>query len=163
MAWLMADYSQPFLPLARSGASGFSPVTQRLRHRKRVWQMPHLAHFALGQKHFHNVETDFYPRVFQQPQIIQRRPRQPPTPFRIDRGRRPRPLLRRAGFHLDEGKTIVRRGKSNQSPRGRSGNWRPETSIPGAAKMSGPRARPVRRAADAPAFPCPPTAPSAFL
>src|ERR1700690_2260916 len=84
-----------------------SPVTIRLGHRKRVRQMPDFMYFAVGQEHLNDVESDFYRRIFQQPQIIQRGLRKQPPLARVDRRRRACPLLGRPRFDLDERQTII--------------------------------------------------------
>ena len=84
-----------------------SPVTIRLLHRKRIRQMPDFTHFAVRQQHLDDVEPDFHRRIFQQPQIIQRRLRKQPPFARIHRRRRARPILGRPGFDLDKRQAIV--------------------------------------------------------
>jgi hypothetical protein len=69
--------------------------------------MPDFAHPAVRQQHLDDVEPDFYLRIFQQTQIIQRGLRKQPPLARINRRRRTRPILGRPRFDLNERQAIV--------------------------------------------------------
>ena len=69
--------------------------------------MAHFAHPAVLQEHFHNVEADLYLWVLQQAQVIQRGPREPPSPLLIHRCGWPRPFLGGASLDLDEHEAVV--------------------------------------------------------
>jgi hypothetical protein len=80
------------LPLNCSDAK-VSAVAIRFGQRECVRQMPDFAHLAVCQQNLHDVEPDFHRRIFQQPQIIQRRARKPPSPGCVHRCCRARPIF----------------------------------------------------------------------
>ena len=69
--------------------------------------MPDLAHCAVVQQHFHDVEPHLHLRIPEQAQVIKRGQRQQAPLVRVHGSRRPHPILGRARFHLDEHQAIA--------------------------------------------------------
>src|SRR6185437_7586267 len=96
--------------ISTSGSSGMKrrlPVAVRRRKRERVRQMADLAHRAIAQQYFHDVEADLHGRVMKQPDVIQRRPRQTPALVCIHGGGGSGPVFGGTRLDLDENKAIA--------------------------------------------------------
>src|ERR1043166_3307901 len=83
-----------------------SAVPIRLFHRKRVRQMPHLAHCAVLQQNFDDVEADLHLRLLEPPEIIERALGKQPAFARVHGGGWADPLFGGTGFDLDEYQAI---------------------------------------------------------
>ena len=84
-----------------------SPISIWPFHRKTVWQMPHFMNHASLQQHLHDIEPDFYLRILEQPQVVQRSARQPAAPLGLYRRGRARPIFRGACFDFDKHQAIL--------------------------------------------------------
>jgi hypothetical protein len=86
---------------------GSSPIAVGVFHREAVGQMADFMHFTVLQEYLDDVETQFYARVAQQPEVIQGGSSQALPPFLIHGGCGPIPLFRGARLYLGENEAVA--------------------------------------------------------
>ena len=69
--------------------------------------MPDIPDFPIGQQDLHNVETDFYGGIPDEPQVVQGALGKTPPPFCVHRRCRTGPFLGRAGLYLRKHQAIA--------------------------------------------------------
>jgi len=85
---------------------GVSAVTVRGGEGESVGEMTDFPHRAVLQQHFHDVKTNFYGRIFQKAQVVQRALGKSPALARVHPRGGTLPIFRGTGFDFNENQTI---------------------------------------------------------
>ena len=91
----------------RASALVGSPISIWPFHCKTVRQMADFMNHAGLQQHLDDVEPDFYLRILEQPQVVQRSARQPASSLGLYGGGGARPIFRGTRFDFDKHQAIL--------------------------------------------------------